>query len=274
MLALEGGDAEQAEAGDFVRVGLERFVGQGLGLGVPLLVVGKVQRLGPLSEQLRLTPGNRHGALEDLGGIGGTLLGHVGTTEEVQAFGRVRLGLHRQLQAAGHFFHGLRRLGKLLGQLDLLAGTEMQVQAQAHQRHQYGGQQRQRLAQTAQALRFGVFGVGQQLAGSFIPALGQLRLIKHASRLLGSQLGNAFLVQGDVQCGAVFFQLRTTAAQHRDQQKAQGHQQQQACSKPEISHGSVLCPAIWRGAHAPRGKGRRCLQLPGHGACAQSAQAR
>jgi len=55
-LAFKGRDAKQTEAGDFSRVELEGFVGQGLDLGRPLLVVGEVLGLGPLAQQLRLRP--------------------------------------------------------------------------------------------------------------------------------------------------------------------------------------------------------------------------
>ncbi|MNJ68601.1 hypothetical protein D3C77_648650 [compost metagenome] len=87
VLVLEGRDTQQAQTGDLVRVGLERLVGQRLQLFVPLFAVGEVQRLGPLPEQFGLTFGQGGGTLEDLGGIGWPLLGHVGPTEEVQAFG-------------------------------------------------------------------------------------------------------------------------------------------------------------------------------------------
>ncbi len=146
-LALEGSDTTQAQAGHFVGVGFQRLVSQRLQLRAPFLVGSEVQRLCPLPEQFGLATGQGHGALECTRGIGGALLGHVGSAQEVHGLGRIRLGLHHPLQAGSHFFHRFGRFGKLLGQLNLVGRAEMQVQPQCQQRHQQRRQQRQGLAQ-------------------------------------------------------------------------------------------------------------------------------
>ncbi|MNF92684.1 hypothetical protein D3C84_753340 [compost metagenome] len=202
---------------------------------------------------------HRHGALEDLRCIRGPVLGHVRTAKEIQALGVVRLRRHRPLQALGHFFHRLRRLGELTGQFDLVAGTEMQVQPQAQQRHQHGGEQRQGLAQARLARRLGALGVGQQLTGGFGAAGVQLRGVEHALLPLGLQLSDALLVQRHVERGTVLFALGTATTQHRNQQKTQGNQEQQTCGEPEINH-SWFYPTVGRGAGALRRKA--CPEQP------------
>ena len=169
-----------------------------------------------------------------------TILGHVGTTEEVQAFGGIRLRRDRTLQTPGHLFHRLRRLGEFPGQLDLVAGTEMQVQAQAQHRHQHGRQQRHRLAQARHPWRGDAFGVGEQFTGGFGAAGVHLRGIEHALFLLSLQLSHALLIQRHVQGGTILFKLGATTTQNGDQQKTQGHQKQQTCSEPEINHSWFL----------------------------------
>jgi len=256
-LALEGSDTKQAKAGDFLRIELQRLVGQRLDLGRPLFIVSEILRLGPLAEQLRLAPGQGHGALEDSGGVGGTVLGHVGTAEEVQPFRRIRLRSGGAFQTAGHVFHGHRRLGEFAGQLDLVAGAKVQVKAQAQHGDQNRSEHWQWLAQTRFAGLFHAFGVGQQFAGGFGTASVELCCIKHALALLHLQFGHAFLVERHVQRGAILFTLGTAAAQYGDQQETQGNQKQQAGCEPEINHQS-WCPAIGRGVCALRGIVRRC----------------
>ncbi|MNQ88409.1 hypothetical protein D3C85_1036690 [compost metagenome] len=252
-LAFKRGNAQQAKAGDFFRIGLERFVGQGLDLVRPLLAIGEVLGLGPLTEQLGLTTGQVHRALEHLRRIRRAVLSHVGATEEVHAFSGIRLSGDRTLQALGHLFHRLGSLGEFAGQFDLVAGTEMQIQAQAQHRHQNGRQQRQGFAQTRHPRRFSAFGVRQQFTGGFGATGVHLRRIEHALFLLSLQLSHALLIQRDVQGGTILFALGATAAQHRDQQKTQGNQKQQTCSEPEINH-SWFYPTGGRGASAPRQK--------------------
>jgi len=223
-LALKGGDTQQAETGDFLGVELQGFVGQRLNLWRPLFVVGKVLRLGPLAEQFRLAPGQCNRTFKDFGSIGGTVLGHIGATEEVQTFCRIRLCSGGALQTAGHVGHGHRWLGKLSGQFNLVARAIMQVQRNAQHRHQKRRQKRQWFAQPRFKGFFHAFGVGQQLTGRFGAAGVELRDIQHAFVLLRLQLGDAFLVQRHVQRGAILFTLGTTATQHRDQQETQGNQ--------------------------------------------------
>ncbi|MCY1424206.1 hypothetical protein D9M71_399430 [compost metagenome] len=252
-LAFKRGNAEQAEAGDFFRIGLERFVGQGLDLVRPLLAIGEVLRLGPLTEQLGLTTGQVHRALEHLRRVRRAILRHVGTTEEVHAFGGIRLSGDHTLQALGHLLHRLGCLGEFAGQFDLVAGAVMHVQPQAQHRHQNGRQQRQGFTQSRHPRRFDAFGIGQQLTGGFGATGVHLRRIEHALFLLSLQLSHALLIKRDVQGGTILFTLGTTAAQNRDQQKTQGNQKQQTCSEPEINH-SWFYPTGGRGASAPRQK--------------------
>ncbi|MCY1424975.1 hypothetical protein D9M71_407500 [compost metagenome] len=261
-LAFKRGNTAQAQAGHFVGVGFQRFVSQRLQLRAPLLVGGEVLGLGPLPQQFRLATGQGHCTLEDARGIGRALLGHVGPAKEIHGLGRIRLGLHHAFKARGHFFHRLGSLGKLLGQRHLVGRPKMQVQPQRHQRYQYRSQQRQGLAQMPLARGLGAFGIGQQLAGSLVPALGHLRLIEHTGGLLGRQLGDTFLVKGHVQGRAVFFLLATAATQDREQQKAEGSEQQKARAKPEFNHGSVLFPAVWRDARVLRQTTHRRLARP------------
>ncbi len=176
-----------------------------------MFVVGKILGLGPLAEQFRLATDQGHGALEDLGRIGGAILGHVGATEEVQAFGGIRLGGGGAFQTLGHVLQGHWRLGEFAGQFHLVAGTKVQVQAQAQHRHQKRGQQRQRFTQTRFAGGFHTFGVGQQFAGGFGAAGVKLRGVEHAFGLLGLQFGHALLVERHIQCGAILLALGTAA---------------------------------------------------------------
>ncbi|MNN78471.1 hypothetical protein D3C81_1950300 [compost metagenome] len=109
------------------------------------------------------------------------------------------------------------------------------------------------------ARRFGAFGVRQQFTGGLIAAVGQLRVIQHTGGLLGSQFGDTLLIQRHVQRSTVFFLLLATATQGRDQQKAEGGEQQQARTKPEFSHGSVLYPTVWRDVRVLRRTARASL---------------
>ncbi len=127
-LTFEGGDAKQTQAGGLVRIGLEGFIGQCLYGRRPLLTLGEVPRLGPLPEQFRLTASQLDRAFEELCRLCRTLLGHIGTPKEIQAFGGIRLSCHRPFEARSHLSHGLRCLGEFTGQFDLVAGAIMQVQ--------------------------------------------------------------------------------------------------------------------------------------------------
>ena len=216
-LILEGGDAQQAQAGDFLRVGLQGFISQRLDLVAPFFIVGKVLRLCPLAQQLGLTTGQVGRALEHPGRLRRTVLRHIGTAQKVQAFSRIRLCCSGTLKARDHFFKGLRRLGEFAGQFDLVAGTKMQVQAQAQYRHQHCRQQRNGLAQAGHTPRCHAFGVREQFAGRFGAAGFELFGGQHALFALGLQLGHPLLVQGNVQSGTVFFALGTAPAQNRDQ---------------------------------------------------------
>ena len=112
---------------------------------VIFFATGEIQCLRPLAEHFRLPPAEFGGAFEGPRRIGAAFLGHVGATEEVPALGGIRLG-YRALQARGHLFHGVRCLGEFAGQLDLVAGAPMQVQAERDQRHQQRRDQRDRPA--------------------------------------------------------------------------------------------------------------------------------
>ena len=142
---------------------------------------------------------------------------HIGSTQEVQTFGRVRLRGGSTLKARDHFFKGLRRLRELAGQLDLIAGAKVQVQAQAQDRHHYRRQQRNGLAQAGNPPRRHAFGVRQQFAGSFGAAGFELLGSQYAFFTLDLQFGHALLVQGDVQCSTVFFTLGAAPTQYRNQ---------------------------------------------------------
>ena len=104
------------------------------------------------------------------------------------------------------------------------------------------------------------FGVGEQFAGGFGAAGVHLLGVEHALFLLSLQLSHALLIKRHVQRGTILFKLGATAAQNGDQQKTQGHQEQQACSEPEINH-SWFYPTVGRGARAPRQKACPGCQL-------------
>ncbi|MNV74353.1 hypothetical protein D3C71_1675650 [compost metagenome] len=116
----------------------------------------------------------------------------------------------------------------------------MQVEAEAQQRHEHGGGQRQGLAQTECAAIVGAFGVGQQFTGRLGAAVLVVLGGQGAGGALGIQFIQALLVQGDVEGGTVFLGLGLAATQHGNQQEGQGDQQKQAGGEPEIDHGSFL----------------------------------
>ncbi|MNY23942.1 hypothetical protein D3C86_1576280 [compost metagenome] len=122
----------------------------------------------------------------------------------------------------------------------------MQIQAETGQRHQQGHDQRQPAAQHA-TRAFGLLGIGQQLAGGLAAAGIQLGGIQRAGGMLGVQFGDALLIQGDVEGGAVFLGLDTTATQQRNQHKGERCQQQHSGGKPESGHLSalVLSTELW-----------------------------
>ena len=115
----------------------------------------------------------------------------------------------------------------------------MQVQGHAEYRHQQRRDQRDLAAEhTAAALH--AFGIVEQLARRFGATGLHLRIIEHTGLALGFQLLQAFLIEGDVECGTVFFGLQLANTQYRDQQKRQSSQQQQPGGQPEIDHWSFL----------------------------------
>ena len=239
-LAFVGSDTQQTEAGDLFRISLQRFVGKRLQSLAPLFAFGKIQRLRPLAEQFRGAPGDLHGTLEGLGGIAGTLLCHIGTTEEIPGLGGVRLLLHGLFQARGHLLDALRlRSGQLASLYDLIDSAPMQVQGNPQHRHQQCRHQRNLAAEHA-AAALHAFGIIQQLARRLGTTGLHLRFIEHASLELVFQLLQALLIEGDVECGTVFFGLQLANTQYRNQQKSQGSQQQQPGGQPEIDHRSLL----------------------------------
>ncbi|GBH09121.1 hypothetical protein KPSA1_02515 [Pseudomonas syringae pv. actinidiae] len=166
MLRLKRGNPQQTKAGDFFRVGLQRFVGQRLHLRGEMLVAGEIQRLRPLPQQLGRSSGQCHRTLEHPCCIAGTILRHVAARQKIQVLGRIRLGLHAALKALGHVGQRGWRLGEFAAQPDPVTGAQMQIAHKAEQRHQHSGQQQHRLAQPGGANGFCAFGVGKQLSGS------------------------------------------------------------------------------------------------------------
>ncbi|MNI64613.1 hypothetical protein D3C73_1200710 [compost metagenome] len=147
-------------------------------------------------------------------------------------------------------------MGEFTGQFDLVAGTKMQIQPQAEQRHQDRRQQRQRFAQARNPGSVCTLGVGQQFTGGLGATAVHLRAVENTFFLLSLQLGHALLIQRDVEGSAIFFKLGTTATKNGNQQKTQGHQEQQTCGEPEINH-SWFYPTGGRDAHAHQRKARR-----------------
>ena len=227
--ALVGGNTQQAEAGDFRRIGFQRLIGQRLQLRRPLLTTGKIQRLRPLPEQLRRTSCYFNGTFESLSSLRRTLLSHIGATEEVPAFGRLGITFDSSFQARSHFLDGLRLISKSAGTLDIIDSTPMLIQAIPQQGHQQGKHQRNLKPQRAlRRQRLCTFGIGQQLTGRLITASGKLLGIQRTCSVLSLQVLQALLIQGHVEGGTVFFSLELAPTQHGNQYKCQGCQQQQA----------------------------------------------
>ena len=128
-LFFVGRDTEQAQAGDFRRIGTQGLIGQRLQLLGPLPLAGEVQRLRPLAQQLGRPFAQAHRTLEGCGGIAGALLSHISTAEEIPGLGRVGLAFYLSLQARGHFFDGFWLLGEGTRPLDIVDGAPVQIQA-------------------------------------------------------------------------------------------------------------------------------------------------
>ena len=245
LAAFIGRNSQKPQAGDFRRIGFQRFIRQRLQLRGPLLVTGEIQRLRPLAEQLRLTPSHAYSTLKRHDGIGGTFLRHVGTAQEVPAFRRLRVALYCGLQACGHFFDSLRLRGKNLRTLNIANSTPMLIEAIPQQRHQQRGYQWDGAAQLALGrLRQRTLSIREQLASGLVTTTGQLLSIQRPSIVLALQIQQALLIKSHVEGRTVFFSLHLASTQHRDQQKRQGRQQQQASAQPEFNHQSFLSTGV------------------------------
>ncbi len=93
----------------------------------------------------------------------------------------------------------------------------MQVQAQTQYRNHDCRQQGQRFTQAGNPRRGHAFGICQQFAGGFgAPGFKLLRAQDPFLKLL-LQLGQAFLIQRNIERGTVFLTLGTAPAQYRNQ---------------------------------------------------------